>query len=166
MEQLFSQLGIDWHLLLSQAVNFFLLLIILRVFVYTPLLKLLHERRDRIEQGLVKAQEADRRLIEAEEMKKGKIKEGEAQAMAILKRTEGDAKALEAKLLAEAKRKEAEEFATMDAMLRAKEIESRRMLEKEAAAVVRMAIAKTVEMSPKNIDDALIARAVKEASQS
>jgi len=166
MEQLFSQLGIDWHLLLSQAVNFFLLLIILRVFVYTPLLKLLHERRDRIEQGLVKAQEADRRLIEAEEMKKGKIKEGEAQAIAILKRTEGDAKALEAKLLAEAKRKEAEEFATMDAMLRAKEIESRRMLEKEAAAVVRMAIAKTVEMSPKNIDDALIARAVKEASQS
>ena len=55
MEQLFSQLGIDWHLLLSQAVNFFLLLIVLRVFAYKPLLAFLHERRRKIEEGLAKA---------------------------------------------------------------------------------------------------------------
>ena len=45
MSQLFSQLGIDWHLLLSQAINFLLLLIVLRLVVYKPLLNLLHKRK-------------------------------------------------------------------------------------------------------------------------
>jgi F-type H+-transporting ATPase subunit b len=166
MQQLFSQLGIDWRLLLSQAVNFFLLLIILRIFVYKPLLKLLHDRRAKIEEGLMKADEADRRLLEVEEIGKGKIKEAETQALGILKKTEGDAKALEAKLLAEAKRKEAEELAAAAAVLRAQEEASRRASEQEAVALVRRAIAKTVELSPDNIDDALIARAVGEAKQS
>ncbi|HVM77277.1 MAG TPA: ATP synthase F0 subunit B [Candidatus Paceibacterota bacterium] len=166
MQQLISQLGIDWHLLISQAVNFALLLIALRFFAYQPLLKLLHERRQRIEEGLTKADEADRRLLEAEQMKKEKIHEGEAKAMSILKKTESDAKELEAKLLAEARRKEAEELAATQATIRAKEEESRRGMEREAAAMVRMAIAKTVELSPDKIDDALIARAVKEVSRS
>lgn len=164
MEQLFSQLGIQWQLLLSQAVNFLLLLIVLRIFVYKPLLKLLHERRDRIEQGLVKADEADRRLLEIEEIGVGKIKEAEATAFSILKKTEADAKVLEARLMNEAHRKEAEELAATEAMLRGKEEESRRGMEREAATLVRAAIAKTVELSPEKIDDALIARAVKDVS--
>ncbi len=76
MEQLLSQLGIDWKLLLSQAVNFFLLLIVLRLFVYKPLLQMLHERRERIEEGIEKAKEADIRLLEAEEMKRSENKRG------------------------------------------------------------------------------------------
>lgn len=162
MSQLFSQLGIDWHLLLSQAVNFLLLLIVLRIFAYKPLLKLLHDRRARIEEGLAKADEADARLAEVEEIGKGKIKVAEAEAVGILKKTESQAKALEAKLLAEARRKEAEELANTQAILRAKEEESRRMVEKEAAVLVRRAIAKTVELSPEKIDEALIAQAVQE----
>ncbi len=165
MQQLFSQLGLDWRLLLSQVVNFALLLIVLRIFAYKPVLKILHDRRARIEEGLVKADEADRRLHEADAMKKQKIHEGETQALGILKKTEIDAKELEAKMLAEARRKEAEELAATESMLRAKEEESRRGMEKEAAAMVRMAIAKTVELSPEKIDDALIARAVKEIAE-
>lgn len=165
MSQLLSQLGIDWHLLIAQAVNFFLLLIVLRLFVYKPLLQLLHDRRRKIEDGIMKAEEADRRLLEAEEMKRGKIKEGEAEAMGILKRTENDAKSLEAKMMAEIKRKEAEEMNNIKAMLRAREEESRRASEKEAASLVRRAIAKTVELAPEKIDDALIARAVGQAKQ-
>lgn len=166
MQQLFDQLGIDWRLLLSQAVNFFLLLIVLRIFVYKPLLKLLHDRRARIEEGLTKADEADRRLLEVEEIGKGKIKEAETQALGILKKTESDAKVLEAKMLAEAKRKEADELKAKEAMLRAVEEASRRETEQEAITLVRRAIARTVELSPEKIDDALIAKAVGEAKQS
>lgn len=163
MEQLLSQLGIDWKLLLSQAVNFFLLLIVLRIFVYKPLLQLLHDRRKRIEEGIEKAKEADIRLMEAEEMKRAKIKEGETTAMGILRKTETDAKELEARMLAEAKKKEATALANTQVMLRAREEESRREAEHEAAALVRHAIARTVELSPEKIDDALIAKAVQEA---
>ena len=159
-------MGIDWHLLLSQAVNFFLLLIILRVFAYKPLLTLLHARRARIEEGLTKAEEADKRLHEVEEIGKGKIKEAEKEAMGILKRTETDAKTLEDKMLTEAKRKETEAIANIAVLLRQKEEESRSVARKEAAAMVTAAIAKTVGLSPEKIDDALVAKAVKEASSS
>jgi len=163
MGELLSQLGIDWHLLLSQGVNFLVLLIVLRAVVYKPLLQLLHDRRARIEEGLLKADEADRRLHEVDEIGKGKIREAETAALRVLQKTEHDAKALEAKLIAEARRKEAEEIAGIEAARRAKEDAARQALEKEAAALVRRAIAKTVELKPEQIDDALIARAVKEA---
>jgi len=166
MQQLLDQLGIDWHLLLSQAINFALLLIVLRIFVYKPLLKLLHDRREKIEGGLVKAEEAERRLHEVDEIGKGKIKHAEAEALGILKRTELDAKSLEEKLLAEAKRKEEEAVKTTATRLRSQEDESRRAMEKEAAALVRQAIVKTVELSPEKIDDALIAKAIDQAKQS
>jgi F-type H+-transporting ATPase subunit b len=161
MFQLFSQLGIDWHLLISQAANFLILLIILRLVAYKPLLKILHKRRETIEEGLIKAKEADVRLRDIEEIGKGKIKEAETQSLRILKKTESDAKVLEAKLFAEAKRKEAEELKNTEALLRAEEVASRRAMEKEAAALVKAAIIKTVELSPESIDDALITKAIK-----
>jgi len=163
MQELLSQLGIDWHLLLAQALNFFLLLVVLRVFVYKPLLQMLHDRRARIEEGVTKADEADRRLLEVDEIGKGKIKEAETRAIGILKQTEHDAKEVEARMLAEAKKKEADAMKNTEALLRAREDESRRASEKEAAALVRRAIVRTVEMAPEKIDDALIAQAIKEA---
>lgn len=160
MQELFDQLGINWQLLLSQAVNFALLLIILRIFAYKPILKMLHDRREKIEQGLMKAEEAEKRLHEVDQIGKGKIKQAESEAFSILKKTETDAKTLEAKLLAEAKRKEDDAVKGAAARLRAQEDDSRRAMEKEAAALVRLAIVKTVELSPEKIDDALIAKAV------
>lgn len=165
MAQLFEQLGIDWHLLLSQGVNFLILLVVLRVFVYKPLLKLLHDRRTRIEEGLTKADEADKRLREVEEIGKGKIRTAETEAVGILKKTERDAKALEEKMLADAKRKEAEEHAAAAARLAAQDEDARQAMAKEAAAMVRRAITKTVELAPDKIDDALIAKAVEEAGK-
>ena len=165
MQQLLGQLGINGGLLLSQAVNFALLLIVLRVFVYKPLLKLLHDRRAKIEGGLVKAEEADRRLHEVDELNKGKIKHAEMEALGILKKTELDAKTLEEKLLAEAKKREEEAVASAAVRLRSQEEESSRAMEKEAGALVRLAITRTVELSPEKIDDALIAKAVAEAKQ-
>ena len=165
MSQLFSQLGIDWHLLLSQAINFLLLLVILRLVVYKPLLNLLHKRKEKIEEGLMKAEEADKRLQEVDQIGEEKIKEAEDSALRIIKKTESDAKELEAKLIAEAKKKEAIELANAAAALRAQEEAARRAMDKEAAALVRAALVKTVELSPNAIDDALIARAVEEAKQ-
>ena len=52
MSQLFSQLGINGGLLLSQAVNFSLVLIVLYAVLYKPLLGILRSRRERIEEGL------------------------------------------------------------------------------------------------------------------
>lgn len=165
MAQLLSQLGIDWHLLLAQGINFFLLLAVLWYVAYKPLMKLLRDRRARIEEGLVKADEADKRLLEIEEIGKEKVKEAENRALNILRKVETEGKDLEATLVAAAKQREAEQLANAKVLLQAQEEESRQAVEREAASFVRRAIAKTVELSPERFDEALIEKAVKEAKR-
>jgi F-type H+-transporting ATPase subunit b len=164
MQELLSQLGIDWRLLVSQALNFLLLLAVLRIFAYGPIVKILKERKKRIEEGLEKSEEAEKRIREISTLKKERLKEAEIETLAILKRAEGRAKDAEARMLEEAKKKEAERIAETEKLLKAKEQEAREAMRKETTELVRSAIVKTVALSPEKIDQELISRAVKEAS--
>ena|SRR3989344_3886627 len=66
MEQILTTFGIDWHLLLINAVNFGLLLAALWYFLYGPVMKMLEERRQRVVQGVRDAETATHRLSEIE----------------------------------------------------------------------------------------------------
>ncbi|MBI2623579.1 MAG: hypothetical protein HYW65_03320 [Candidatus Liptonbacteria bacterium] len=160
MSELLQQLGIDWRLLLSQAVNFGLLLAILSFFLYKPLLQLMKEREKRIKEGLTKAEEADAHLKDAQTLKVQKLKEAEAEALTVLRQAEARAKTHEAKLLEAAKQKEAEALAQAKRLAEAEREETRRETRREAAALVKEALIKTVELNPKAVDEALIAKAV------
>lgn len=165
MSEFVNQLGIDWRLLLSQAVNFFLLLIVLRLFVYKPLLALMRERKSKIEEGLAKAEEAGRRLDEINIIGKEKIKEAEEEGLRIIRKTEKDAKDLEIILLSQAKEKETALLKNADLIAKAKQEEAREAARQEAVAFVKSAIIKTVEFSPDKVDEELIKRAVAEVSK-
>lgn len=65
MDALFAAFGIDWHLLLIQAVNFGVLLLVLTYFLYKPILRIIDERRDKVAEGVRVAQEATRTLRDA-----------------------------------------------------------------------------------------------------
>ncbi len=67
MEQLASVFGLDWRLLLIQAVNFGLLLSVLTYFLYKPVLRIIDERQKKIAEGVKTAEEAARRLQDAKE---------------------------------------------------------------------------------------------------
>lgn len=143
MSELFSTFGVDWRLLIIQAVNFGLLLLILWRFLYIPLVKVLDERRGKIAESVAKAEAADRRLVEADiegralVASAGKEAEGlvaagrsraEDQATEILKNTQAKADALIADAAAraeEAKRQAllaSEKEITRAAMLAAEKI--------------------------------------------
>lgn len=64
MSELLENLEIKWQLLLAQAVNFFILLFILKKFLYKPMLKFLRERREAIETGLKKSEAAEQQFKE------------------------------------------------------------------------------------------------------
>lgn len=66
MQAVLDTFGIDWHLLLINAVNFGLLLLALWYFLYAPVLKMLEERRSKVAQGVHDAQAAVRKLSEIE----------------------------------------------------------------------------------------------------
>lgn len=162
MEEFARQFGIDGKLLISQAVNFFLLLIVLRAFVYAPVLAMLRQRKERIEAGLRMAREAEEKFSAAEVGVKEKMKEAERQAMAVIEKAEGDAKEREANLFAEAERKKERLLNDAKMALLGEEEKMRIELGREAKTLLRIALGKAVGASPDKIDEALITRAASE----
>jgi len=160
MEQFIHQLGIDWRLLLSQAVNFLILLTVLNFFVYRPLLKTLKDRRIKIEEGVQKTAEADQRLGEVNILAKNKIKAAEQEALGILQKTEVDAKKMEAELMVKVRAKETAELAALNETLDQTKIEAEKKMRAEAVQMIKAALVKTVELDPQMVDESLIARAI------
>jgi F-type H+-transporting ATPase subunit b len=162
MEQasLFTQLGIDWKLLLSQVVNFAILLAVLTQFVYKPLLKVIKKRNERIQEGLDKADEADVRLKEVDGIAKAHLQKADQESIAIIKATESRAKSLEESLVKKAEEKQAMLLAQAQAQYEKQQEESRNKVLAEASALVKRLIVKTVELKPEAIDQALIEKAI------
>ena len=160
MSELFSQLGIDWKLLLAQGVNFLILLVVLTKFVYRPLMKMVEERRKRIEFGIKAGEKGAIIINEAEEEKVGIIKKADIQAVAIISEAEKNAqkKAQEIALQADKKAQQA----LKETMLIAERKEKEQMdkVEIEAKKLVREAIIKTVQLRPEQVDDKLIEQAL------
>jgi F-type H+-transporting ATPase subunit b len=77
-----TDLGINLPVLLGQLASFIFLLVILRLMVYNPVLKMLDERRTRIQEGLNAAQRGQEQAAEASR---------EAQAQIEVARREGQA---------------------------------------------------------------------------
>jgi len=80
MEELFAAFGINWKLLLFQAVNFGLLLAGLTFFLYKPVLKMLRERQALVEKGVKDAEEAERKVKEIEHEKGSILQKAERAA--------------------------------------------------------------------------------------
>lgn len=100
--ELLSNLGIDWRLLIAQLVNFVILLAVLYRFLYKPVLKLLHERSAKIEDGLKNAEAVEVKLKEAAALYETKTREAKAEAVKLFDTAKKDAEAMRADLTAKA----------------------------------------------------------------
>ena len=162
---LLGQLGINWKLFLSQAVNFVILFFILRAFVYKPLIEIIKKRNFKIKEGLEKAEEADIRLKEVDVIAKEKIKVADNKAVEIIKETEQKAKILDLEIQqkAEAKQKEINELLRQSALKQKEESESK--VYSQALELVKQIVSKTVELKPESIDKALVEKAIAEVKK-
>ncbi|MEK7617262.1 MAG: F0F1 ATP synthase subunit B [Patescibacteria group bacterium] len=79
-----SDFGVQPILLAAQVVNFFILFFILKKFLYGPILKVLAERRKKIEDSLKNAEEIEKRLLETEEQKEKILAKASEQAQKIV----------------------------------------------------------------------------------
>ena len=159
MESLIANLGLDWKLLLSQAVNFLILLTVLRFALYKPLINMMRARRERIEEGLTKAEEADRRLEEISHLQKEKTQEAEAKGLEIVAAAAKTAKQEEQHILAGARVKEEQILLQAKEKAEAQEKEAFAKVQREAAGLVKEILVKVVSLSPEAVDDALIQKA-------
>jgi F-type H+-transporting ATPase subunit b len=65
-------LGVEWPLLISQLINFIILIILMRMFLYKPVLNMLNARKERIAQSMKDAERVSAAAREAE-AEKGKL---------------------------------------------------------------------------------------------
>lgn len=85
MLEIFSKLGLDYKLIIAQAVNFVLLLVILQRLAYKPVLKMLKERTDKIDKSIKHAQKIEEELKNTEEIKLAEIKKVKKESQEIIK---------------------------------------------------------------------------------
>lgn len=154
-----TQFGIDWKLFVSQLVNFALILIILRLFVYKPVLKILKERNKKIKEGLDKAEEAGVRLKEIDEIGKGKIKEAEIASMEMIKATEKKAKVLDLENQKKLEEKQVQMQKDLAEAYKKQQEQAHDLVMKNAIDLVKKTIIKTVGLKPEAVDEALIKKA-------
>ena len=98
-----EKLGIQVPLLLTQIVNFTLMVVILTKLLYKPILKGLKERRKAIEAGLKAAEKARTEEEKLAQKRQELLKETQAEARVILENAKKEGKRLKEELLAEGK---------------------------------------------------------------
>ncbi|MBI2195735.1 MAG: F0F1 ATP synthase subunit B [Candidatus Levybacteria bacterium] len=73
--ELLNNFGVDPVLLIAQALNFLIIIFILKRFLYKPILEMLKKRKEEVETGLKQAEEAGR-LLEDSQIKEKEILKG------------------------------------------------------------------------------------------
>jgi len=160
--ELLFQLGINWKLFLSQMFNFAVLFGVLTFLVYKPLMKVISDRTKKIEDGLQKAEEADTRLKEVDEISKTKIKEAEGKSIEIIKLTGQKAKLMEQDFQEKAEAKQKQMAIEIEKMQKKQKEQAEKAVFENAVNLVKDLLLKTVELNPKDIDDKLIKKATDE----
>ncbi|HVM58839.1 MAG TPA: ATP synthase F0 subunit B [Candidatus Paceibacterota bacterium] len=147
MQQLLAAFGIDWHLLIAQAVNFGVVLVALWYFLYRPLSAMLAKRRDLVAKGVEDARLAGEKLASADSTAHARVQEAETEAESIVASARDAATSERARIMKEAEARAAQ--AEADARARAEEdaAKVRRETEKDIARVAILAAEKVMRES-------------------
>lgn len=137
MEQLFDAFGIDWKLLIAQAVNFGVLLVVLTYLLYKPVMKTLDERSALIKKGVEDAEEASKKLGEADATVSARLHEAETEAEGLVARARDEAGNERSRIVKEAETRA--QNIEKDAEARAKEAKEQALKESERE-IARLAI--------------------------
>jgi F-type H+-transporting ATPase subunit b len=109
-KKIMEKLGIDIWLLLTQVVNFTIMVVVLNKFLYQPILRKLKERQQKIEAGLAFTEKS--RIEEEKQIKKRAeaLADAREEARAIIETAKKDGKRLKDELLTEGRKEAAHQL--------------------------------------------------------
>jgi len=145
-----KELGLDIGLLVSQAVNFALLVLLLDILLYKPIRNKLQERTERIRKGLEDAEAAEKASSEADLHYQQEIERSRREARDIIERATRAAEQQRQEILAQA-RGEAHEL-----IVRAQHRANREIQEGQIALreqIIDLALAASGRLIQTNLDD-------------
>ena len=144
MQALLSAFGISGSLLLAQAVNFGILLVVLWYFLYKPVMKVLAERQQKVAQGVMDAERAAEKLKGADAEAAVVVSKAEGDAEGIVTGARETANAEKARIVKEADARAAAIAADADARAKETAAKSLRESEKEVARLAVLAAEKVI----------------------
>ncbi|KKT74532.1 MAG: ATP synthase subunit b [Parcubacteria group bacterium GW2011_GWB1_44_7] len=107
MSELIKNLGIEWHILIAQLVNFAILFFVLKKFVYKPVITALKERRATLEGNERQTKDLAEKLQEIERQKDTILSQARKDSELILERAKISAKETSLKRYEEAREESA-----------------------------------------------------------
>ncbi len=148
MGELIAAFGIDWKLMIAQAVNFVILVVVLGYFVYGPVMRMLKDRAEKIASGLNAAEAAlkDREAVGAERVVI--ISEAQHEAEKIVARAQDEGKNERASIVKSAQERAASVL--KDAQLEAEEAQ-RAALKASEAEIARTAVLAAEKILKSNV---------------
>ncbi len=150
MGELIHKLGIEWKLLLAQIVNFVILFLVLKKFLYKPLINLMNKRREKIIEGLEKAKKGEEEFKQIEIIRQRELAKIQKEAEVIIAKAKeiGDEKQQEILKEAEEKTKKIIE----DAKGRI-DIEKEKMLKEVRQDIANLVINATEKILEEKVDE-------------
>lgn len=161
--ELLEQFGINWGLLLAQAVNFFILLVILKKFAYGPIIEMLRSRREEIQEGIRMSAESKEKFEKMKQYEEAKMNEVHKKSLAMLVETEEKAKKRGEEMLQETQKKSEQMVAEGKKLVMMAREKMSAEVEKNAEDLVRFSLMKVLgKMDSSEKDKVLIGDAVQE----
>ena len=134
-DSLISQLGIDPSLLLAQIVNFTILLLVLRKFLYKPMLDMFHKRSSTIAKSIREAKKIEEDVKKLEETKENEMRQARVQAKDIVNQAVSLAEKEKEKVLVGTKTESDKMVADAKNIIRTQKDQMLKELEKETGGL-------------------------------
>ena len=162
-----ENLGIQPISLLLQSINFLLLLLILKKFLYKPILKVLADRKKKIEEGLSYSDKMKSEFEKSEKKRDEILVRARSDGKTIIEEAKRAAKKREEELLEKAQREAQEIIAKGKREIEAMKEDLAKDLRLEAVMIAEKIVEKVIkEALTENTQKALIDRKIKEIAKS
>lgn len=159
-------LGIDGRLLTAQIVNFVILLLLLRKFLYGPLLEIMEKRRQSIADSLQKSAEIDKEFKQFQLDHEQRINDSKNKAAEIISQAKLATESLKQEIIQIAKVESEKMVAKAAVKIEQEKAELLSELKQEIGSLVVLATAKVIGQSAANqLDERSIKEAVEGLQQ-
>lgn len=145
MEELIKTFHVDWKLIIAQAVNFAIVLFLLKKFAYKPLVAMLEKRSTEIAKGLDNSKKAQKQLEESEKIKEQAILEAKKKSREIILETQNHTKEIEKEMLEKAQGEADRIINEARTRTEIERAEMMREVRSQAVELVSLAVGKIVE---------------------
>ena len=162
MDSLISTFHIDWHLIVAQAINFVVVLLVLYFFALKPLKKLMDERGKTIEGGLENAEKQKALLAEQQIAYEKALADARAEAVAMKKEAKADLAKFRAEEMEKVQAEVKLVVANGEAQIETKKAQMSDEFRKESVVIITSAIKKILgDVASGKIDAKLVEESIK-----